>query len=122
MHITFFGGIVNLQPGKNQRIGIDTVTATFVSGHLKNNLMLEKSFLYVEKLKNYSFFQQSINEPNQESHWNVILVDTDLETKIKWCRRNHILGESSVEVQWSISNITEPGVYRMRHVGSFKVS
>lgn len=83
--------------------------------------MLEKSFLYVEKLGNYSFSQQSINQSKVELQWDVILVDTDLETKIKWCRRNHILGESTVEVQWSISNTTEPGHYRIRHVGSFKV-
>jgi hypothetical protein len=83
--------------------------------------MLEKSFLYVEKLSNSSFFQQSINQSNVELQWDVILVDTDLDTKIKWCRRNHLLGESTVEVQWSISNSTEPGVYRIRHVGSFKV-
>ena len=83
--------------------------------------MLEKSFLYVEKLSNSSFFQQSINQSKVEFEWDVILVDTDLETKIKWCRKNHILGESTVEVQWSISNSTEPGVYRLRHVGSSKV-
>ena len=114
-------GIITLQPDVIQRAGLDTVTTKFVSGHLKNNQMLEKSFLYVEKLGNSSFSQQSINQSKVELQWDVILVDTDLETKIQWCRRNHILGESTVEVQWSISSYTEPGNYRIRHVGSFKV-
>ena len=114
-------GIITLQPDVIQRAGLDTVTTKFVSGHLKNNQMLEKSFLYVEKLGNSSFSKKSINQSKVELQWDVILVDTDLETKIQWCRRNHILGESTVEVQWSISSYTEPGNYRIRHVGSFKV-
>ena len=102
--------------------GIDTATAKFVSGHLRNNLMPERSFLYVEKSNNFSMFQQSITKNASELRWDIIFVDTDLETKIEWCRENYILGESTVEIQWSISNSTEPGLYRIRHVGYYKVS
>ena len=84
--------------------------------------MPERSFLYVEKSNNFSTFQQSITKNASELRWDIIFVDTDLETKIEWCRENYILGESTVEIQWSISNSTEPGLYRIRHVGYYKVS
>ena len=57
-----------------------------------------------------------------ETEWETVLTDTDLETTIKWCRTNHILGESIVEIKWSIGDNTEPGFYRVRHVGYYKVS
>ena len=113
----------NLQPGKEYRAGVDTVTSKFISGHLKNNLLLEKSFLYIEKKVNISLFEGFLetNISSIENEWKTVLTDTDLETSIKWCRTNHILGESIVEIQWSISKDTDPGIYRITHVGYYKV-
>ena len=103
---------------------MDTVTSKFISGHLKNNLLLEKSFLYIEKKRNISQFEGYLetNISSIETEWETVLTDTDLGTSIKWCRTNHILGESIVEIQWSISKDTVPGIYRMRHVGYYKVN
>ena len=113
-----------LQPDGEYRAGVDTVISKFISGHLKNNLLLEKSFLYIERKANDSLsegFLENIGS-SIENEWETILTDTDLETTIKWCRTNHILGESIVEIKWSISNYTDPGVYRIRHVGYYKAS
>ena len=108
------------QPEDAAFVGKDTITAEFVSGHLRNNLMAERSFLYVERLTNSSNFQQKIEEAEQA--WEIVFVDTDWETKIEWCRTNIILGESTVEIQWTIPNDTETGVYRIRHEGFYKAS
>ena len=84
----------------------DSVSATFVSGHLKNNLMLEETFLTVEKFVSDS--------------WVVIARDTDWETKLLWTRTNILTGESTVEVIWDIPQHTHPGTYRLGHTGFYK--
>ena len=61
-----------------------SVQAKFISGHLRNNLMLEQSFLRVEYM-----------DPNGE--WLTVAVDSDWETKLYWHRTNAILGESEVK-------------------------
>ena len=113
-----------LQPDGEYRAGMDTVISKFISGHLKNDLLLENSFLYIERQANNSLSEGFLenNGSSIETEWETILTDTDLETTIKWCRTNHILGESIVEIKWSISNYTDPGVYRIRHVGYYKAS
>ena len=122
MKYLFF--IYSLQLDGEQVAGIDTVTAKFVSGHLKSNLLLERSFLYIEKQINFSAIERFLenNSSATDAEWEIVLVDTDIETSIKWCRTNHLLGESIVEIMWSISNETTPGTYRIRHVGYYKVT
>jgi len=99
-----FGSCVS-QPPQQVAPG-DTVSATFVAGHLRNNLMLEESFLTVEK-------QEGLE-------WKVIARDADWETKLLWTRTNVISGESKVEVIWDIPAGTEPGTYRLGHRGYHK--
>ena len=55
------------------------VTARFVSGHLRNNLMLEESFLVVER--------------RQGLGWTTVARDADWETRLEWHRTNLLLGE-----------------------------
>jgi len=83
-----------------------TVSATFVSGHLRNNFMLEETFLTVER--------------QEGNDWKVIARDTDWETKLLWTRTNVISGESTVEVIWDIPEGTPPGTYRLGHRGFHK--
>merc|ERR1711970_636516 len=52
----------------------DTVSATFISGHLRNNLMLDDSFLEVQRL--------------EDDVWVTEAVDTDWETRLHWKRTN----------------------------------
>ena len=111
------------QPDDILVAGSDTASAIFVSGHLKNNLKTESSFLYVERLINHTSMDDSVitNESQVHSSWQTILVDTDIDTRITWCRKNYLLGESTIQIQWDISNYTIPGVYRIRHSGYYKV-
>jgi len=84
----------------------DTVTAVFVSGHLRNNLMLESTFLKVER--------------EVDGDWQVVATDAAWETKIEWLRTNAILGESEVTVSWDIPENTPTGYYRITHQGFYK--
>ena len=97
----------------------NTVSATFASGlfasnfvstyplgHLRNNLMLEETFLTVEKLENLE--------------WKVVARDTDWETKLLWTRTNVVTGESTVEVIWDVPDNTPAGTYRLGHRGYHK--
>jgi len=79
------------------------VSANFVSGHLRNNLMLEDTFMTVERMV--------------EDEWVVIAEDSDWETLLEWHRTNVILGESEVECSWDIPEDTPEGMYRFGHKG-----
>ena len=91
------------------------VAVEFVSGHLRNDLRSEESFLYVEKLNENSY------EKAADETWSTISVDGDIETQLQWIRTNAILGQSKVQVRWSVPSDTPSGTYRIRHVGKFKV-
>merc|ERR1712059_132084 len=99
-----FGDCI-IQPAAQYSPG-DTARATFVSGHLRNNLLLEETFLTVEK-------QEGLD-------WKVMARDADWETKLLWTRTNVISGESTVEVIWEIPENAEKGVYRLGHRGFHK--
>jgi len=83
----------------------NVVSASFVSGHLRNNLMLEKTFLTLER-------QLTSGE------WEVVATDAEWETKIEWHRTNVILGESEVTISVDIpADQGSEGVYRIGHMG-----
>jgi len=83
----------------------NVVSASFVSGHLRNNLMLEKTFLTLER-------QLTSGE------WEVVATDAEWETKIEWHRTNVILGESEVTISVDIpADQDSEGVYRIGHMG-----
>ena len=91
------------------------VAVEFISGHLRNDLRSEESFLYVEKLNENSYKNKA------DETWNIISVDGDIETQLQWIRTNALLGQSKVQVRWNIPSDTPSGTYRIRHVGKFKV-
>ena len=91
------------------------VAVEFVSGHLRNDLRSEDSFLYVEKLN------ENYDKKVSDESWSIISVDGDMETQLQWIRTNAILGQSKVQVRWTIPSDTPSGTYRIRHVGKFKV-
>ena len=100
-----FGDCI-LQPPYIVKKGIDTVEVEFVSGHLRNNPLLEGSFLYVEKM--------------DHQNWEIVAVDTDIETRLEWIRTNFLQGQSKIRISWKIPLKTKSGKYRIRHVGSYK--
>ena len=57
----------------------------------------------------------------EDEVWNMVAVDGDMETQLQWIRTNVVLGQSKVQIRWSIPIKTLPGTYRIRHVGKYKV-
>ena len=81
------------------------VKARFVSGHPRNDLKLEKTFLTVEK--------------QDGSEWVPILTDDDWETEFEWIRTGY-LGQSEVEIRWFVPEDQDSGTYRIKHYGNRK--
>lgn len=79
-----------------------------MSGHPKNNLMLEETFLTIEK------------QHKHNDSWSIIATDGDWETKFSWLRTNMILGQSIVKISWDIPPDMEEGFYRIRHFGFYR--
>ena len=102
-----FGDVI-CQPEEIYQPGM-TVSATFIAGHPRNNLMLESSYLTIEHRVNES-----------ENEWKVVATDASVETKFIWKRTNSILGQSIAIVEWKIPETASPGLYRVRHFGSHK--
>lgn len=86
----------------------EVVKVRFVSGHPRNDLMLDQSFLAIEK------------HDLQTGTWNTILRDNDWDTEFQWIRTNVILGESEIEIRWFVPEYQERGLYRISHYGAHK--
>ncbi|TGZ52074.1 Neutral ceramidase [Temnothorax longispinosus] len=100
-----FGDVIQ-QPPKVASPG-DTVTAIFVAGHPRNNLMTDGTFLTVERLED-------------DEVWVPVATDADWETKFQWRRTSMILGSSQVTITWKIPQGVKPGEYRIRHNGYYR--
>ncbi|GAA5799021.1 hypothetical protein HPULCUR_004430 [Helicostylum pulchrum] len=81
------------------------VSALFVAANPRNNPMLNKTYLTVEKRLG----------PNQ---WKVIRTDNDYDTRFIWKYKRQILGMSEATVEWHISGDVEPGTYRLGYTGN----
>lgn len=101
-----FGDCI-LQPEEEYKAG-SSVVVKFISGHPRNNLMLEGTYLTVERF----------NPKN--SAYLVVATDSNPETKFIWKRTNSLLGWSEVTISWEIPITAKPGYYRIRHFGSHK--
>lgn len=99
-------GDCTLQPPNSVQPG-DTVSVKFVSAHLRNNMMLESTYLAVERQVN-------------DTTWQWVATDADWETKLHWTRTNVILGESTVTIEWEIPENAANGTYRIMHRGYHK--
>jgi len=116
--ISFVPGVVLDSPGAGMEFGdcilepVDSapgtsVSATFVSGHLRNDMLLESSFLMVERQV-------------EGGEWELVARDAEWETKLEWVRTNVLSGESNVIVTWDIPYNTPEGTYRLGHRGYHK--
>lgn len=111
--ITFLGGVlfdggepgnVVTQPKSSYKVN-ETVEVVFQTGHPKNNLLTNLTFLEVQCSDTAS------------GGWNVVATDSEWETKFKWVRTNSIEGKSNAVISWDIPADTKPGVYRIKHFG-----
>ena len=73
--------------------------------------------MYIERLDD----SDNPYAKEEEEKWAIIAVDGDMETQLRWNRTNILLGQSKVQIRWSIPLGTLEGIYRIRHVGKYKV-
>lgn len=83
-----------------------TVTVKFWSGHPKNNLRTQGTFMKVQRLVN--------------GKWQTIANDNDWETKFQWQRIDGFWGTSHAILHWTIPQDTPAGTYRLKHYGDQK--
>ncbi|XP_034181151.2 neutral ceramidase isoform X2 [Osmia lignaria lignaria] len=100
-----FGDCIK-QPQKMVLPG-DVVTAVFVSGHPRNNLMTESSFLTIERL-------------GEDEIWIPVATDASWETRFEWKRTSVVLGSSQVTITWHVPEDIKDGEYRIRHNGYYR--
>lgn len=82
---------------------LDTVKVDFWGAHLANNLLINDSFLFVEKLTEQGFVP--------------VFFDRDIETSLAY--KHFSLGYSVITISWRIPKGTE-GLFRIRHKGFSK--
>lgn len=82
------------------------ISALFVAGNPRNDPMLNKSFLTVEKRK-----------PGTDE-WEVVRTDDDYDTRFMWEYKRQILGMSEATVEWHVGPDVEPGIYRLGYMGN----
>ncbi|CAO3627629.1 unnamed protein product [Mucor fragilis] len=85
------------------------ISATFVAGNPRNDPMLNKSFLTVEKKVD-------------QDQWQVIRTDNDYDTRFIWKYKHQLLGMSEATVEWHVSNNVEPGIYRLGYFGNSRAA
>lgn len=99
-----FGSVV-VQPKARYKKG-ERASAIFWTGHPKNNLRLEGTFLEVQKL--------------EQGKWIPLLDDNDWNTVYEWKR---ILGATSqAALSWHTNQNTPAGTYRFVHYGDAKAA
>ena len=96
-------GRVVREPEESYKVN-SVVQVVFETGHPKNNLLTNKTFLEVQCLSN-------------AGNWEVVATDSEWETKLKWERTNYIEGKSNAIIEWDIPTTSKPGKYRIKHYG-----
>lgn len=82
------------------------VVVKFWSGHPKNNLKTQSTFMEVQRWNGTS--------------WAVVATDNDWETTYEWQRIDGFWGTSHAILTWTIPNDTMSGTYRIKHYGDRK--
>lgn len=84
----------------------ETATVSFWSGHPKNDLKTQSTYLEVQK--------------RSGNQWITVATDNDFETKYQWKRIDSVWGTSLSIISWDIPKDVVPGEYRIVHSGSYK--
>ncbi len=83
-----------------------TAVVKFWSGHPKNNLRTQGTFMKVQRLI--------------DGQWHTVATDNDWQTKYEWQRIDGFWGTSHAILTWNIPTETESGTYRIKHYGDQK--
>jgi neutral ceramidase len=97
-----FGDVAE-QPAAGYRRG-ETARAVFWTGHPKNNLRNESTFLEIQR--------------REGGTWRTVATDNDWSTIYRWRRES--VADSKAEITWTIPVGTPPGTYRIVHHGDWK--
>lgn len=98
-------GAVHQQPAPRYVAG-QQVSASFWTGHPKNDLKTQSSYLEIQRKAGW--------------HWQTIATDNDWQTFYEWQRIDGFWGTSRANIRWQIPNDVEPGTYRIKHNGAYK--
>jgi neutral ceramidase len=99
-----FGDVVqqaNASYSRGQRVEV-----SFWTGHPKNNLRLNGTFLEVQRWDGAA--------------WRTVAVDGDWNTSYRWVRIDPVWGTSQAVIGWTIPADAATGQYRIRHYGDYK--
>ena len=99
-----FGDVANNASSRYSRG--QTVTVKFWTGHPKNDLKTEATYLKVQR--------------KSGSSWVTVATDGDWETLYTWERVDPVWGTSRAVIQWTIPEDAAKGDYRIKHYGSYK--
>ncbi|KAG0745773.1 hypothetical protein G6F57_009900 [Rhizopus arrhizus] len=84
------------------------ISALFVAGNPRNDPMLNKTFLTVERKVNNT--------------WEIIRTDNDYDTRFYWQYKHSLLGMSEALIEWHVDQHVKPGVYRLGYFGNSRAS
>jgi neutral ceramidase len=98
-------GDVELQPNASYARG-QRVSVEFWTGHPKNNLHQNGTFLEVQRWDG--------------SSWRTVAVDGDWSTIYHWVRVDPVWGSSKAAISWDIPADALTGQYRIVHYGDYK--
>jgi len=83
------------------------VSVQFVGAHPRNNMLLEGTYLTVDRLVSGA--------------WATVKTDSHPSTTFEWVRVDGFTGTSTVTITWTIESGTPAGSYRIRYFGNNKV-
>lgn len=98
-------GQVELQANASYLRG-QRVNVEFWTGHPKNNLRQNGSFLEVQRWDG--------------ANWLVVATDSDWSTIYRWVRVDPVWGSSKAAISWDIPQDAASGQYRIVHYGDYK--
>lgn len=98
-----FGDIIKdvNKDGNYSRADHPVVSATFVAGNPRNNVMLDGTFLTIE---------QKQQDDNNSSTWKVIRNDHDYDTRFHFSYKAKLFGLSQAKIEWHIDD-NVPGMW-----------
>ncbi|KAG0180502.1 hypothetical protein DFQ29_000591 [Apophysomyces sp. BC1021] len=103
-----FGDIVRDVSPIYMRSRYPTITAVFVAGSPRNDIMSEKTFLTVEKRNDLTGL------------WEVVRTDSDYDTRFRWRYTSKLIAQSEATIEWVIDEHAEAGTYRLGYFGNHK--
>ncbi|KAJ8662384.1 hypothetical protein O0I10_002078 [Lichtheimia ornata] len=108
-----FGDIIKdvNKDGNYSRADKPVVSATFVAGNPRNNVMLEGTFLTIEQKQEHH---------NKTSTWKVVRNDHDYDTRFLFSYKAKIFGLSQAKIEWHVDEEVPAGTYRIGYFGHHK--